>query len=416
MGPVSLFDKSFLQSLSLDESVWFDAFFIPVICPILYVETLANLAKAPIKRTAEAEVRIIAEKTPELSGSPCISHQQLATNNLLGDKVPMDGRIPRPGGRYVMSGGEISINYGESPEMKAYGRWQNEQFFEVERHFAAGWRSALKDMDLTEIVEGLAGLGVDGKSCGSLRQAKELAQAVVDGSSNPYERLGMAVRFFNLPRQYHSALIGRWKNLGQPTLSVFAPYAAHVLMVELFFHFSIAAKLISPKRPSNRTDIAYLFYLPFCMMFISNDKLHQRTANLFLRSDQEFVWGPDLKDDLKRLNIHYSALPSEERDQGILHISKHPPVEGGFLTTELWRQFMSDTAFSKRNHANEMDPEKSRELLKRLKGYIEGETVSNPHFHEATSEPVAMSIKRSIPRKKGSWYMVPKDIPESTYE
>lgn len=63
-----------------------------------------------------------------------------------------------------------------------------------------------------------------------------------------------------------------------------------------------------------------------------------------------------------------------------------------------------------------MDPEKSQELLKRLKGYIEGKTVSDPHFHEATSEPVAMSIKRSIPRKKGSWYMIPKDISESTYD
>ena len=64
------------------------------------------------------------------------------------------------------------------------------------------------------------------------------------------------------------------------------------------FHIAIAAHLISPERPSNRTDIAYLFYLPFCMMFVSSDKLHRETANLFLRADQEFVWGLDLKDDL----------------------------------------------------------------------------------------------------------------------
>ena len=104
---------------------------MPVICPIFYVETLANLAKAPIKRTVEAEVRIIAEKTPELSGSPRLFHQQLAANNLFGCDVPMDGRIPRPGGRYVTSGGQTGIVYDESPEMKAYSRWQNEQFLEV---------------------------------------------------------------------------------------------------------------------------------------------------------------------------------------------------------------------------------------------------------------------------------------------
>ena len=73
MGPITLFDKSFLQSLSLDEAVWFDAFFMPVICPIFYVETLANLAKVQTNRTADTEVRIIAEKTPVLSGGLFVS-------------------------------------------------------------------------------------------------------------------------------------------------------------------------------------------------------------------------------------------------------------------------------------------------------------------------------------------------------
>ena len=416
MGPISLFDKSFLQSLSLDEAVWFDRFFMPVICPIFYVETLANLTKAPIKRTVEAEVRIIAEKTPELSGSPCIFHQQLATNNLFGCDVPMDGRIPRPGGKYVTGGGQTGIVYDESPEMKAYSRWQNEQFLEVERWFAAGWRSALEDTDLTEIAGDLRKLGVDEKSCRSLQQAKEMAQAIVDGSSNPFERLEMAVRFFNIPQQYHPTLIRRWEGSKQPALSAFAPYAAYVLTVEIFFHISIAAKLISTERPSNRTDIAYLFYLPFCMMFISNDKLHRRTANLFLRSDQEFVWGSDLKDDLKQLNTYYLALPNEERDQGVLRISSHPPVEGEFLTTALWRKLMSDKTFSERDHADEMNPEKSRELLEQLRGFTEGETISDSQIPKTDGELVAMSIKRKIRRKKGSWYLVPKGLPYSTHE
>ena len=186
---------------------------------------------------------------------------------------------------------------------------------------------------------------MDGKSCNSLEQAKEMAQEIVDSSSNPYERLEMAVQFFHIPQQHYSTLIERWKALGQPVLSAFAPYAAYVLTVEIFFHISVAANLISSERPSNRTDIAYLFYLPFCMMFVSNDRLHRRTAKLFLRSNQEFVWGSDLKDDLKRLNTHFLALPEEERDQGVLRISRHPPIEGEFLTTALWRKWMSDTAF-----------------------------------------------------------------------
>ncbi|MYB40402.1 hypothetical protein F4X86_04020 [Candidatus Saccharibacteria bacterium] len=102
--------------------MWFDAFFIPVISPVFYVETLADLAKSETDPTADLAVRIIAEKTPELSGSPCIFHQELAASGLLGQDVPMDGRIPRPGGRYVKGGGQFGNVYDESPEMKVYGR------------------------------------------------------------------------------------------------------------------------------------------------------------------------------------------------------------------------------------------------------------------------------------------------------
>ncbi len=45
MGPSALFDKSFLQSLSVDESVWFDHFFSANISPLFYIETLADLDK-----------------------------------------------------------------------------------------------------------------------------------------------------------------------------------------------------------------------------------------------------------------------------------------------------------------------------------------------------------------------------------
>jgi len=57
MGPTVLFDKSFLQSLTLDESVWFDNFFYPVVCPIFYLETVADLKKSGLNREPEEEER-----------------------------------------------------------------------------------------------------------------------------------------------------------------------------------------------------------------------------------------------------------------------------------------------------------------------------------------------------------------------
>jgi hypothetical protein len=110
MSIITLFDKSFVQSLTVDESVWFDRFFYPVVCPVFYVETLADLSKKPRgDRTADAEVRIIADKFPEMSGTPCADHFNMAVLNILGVfQPPMDGRIPRSGGR---SGSGIRVGH-----------------------------------------------------------------------------------------------------------------------------------------------------------------------------------------------------------------------------------------------------------------------------------------------------------------
>ena len=65
LGPILLFDKSTLQSLNVDESVWFDTFYYPVGTPLFFVETLADLAKEVEKeRTPKQVVGNLAEKSP----------------------------------------------------------------------------------------------------------------------------------------------------------------------------------------------------------------------------------------------------------------------------------------------------------------------------------------------------------------
>jgi hypothetical protein len=57
MGPITIFDKSALQALSLDEAVWLDAFFFANVVPVFYVETLADLEKEVAEgKTAEQVV------------------------------------------------------------------------------------------------------------------------------------------------------------------------------------------------------------------------------------------------------------------------------------------------------------------------------------------------------------------------
>ena len=248
MGPISLFDKSFLQSISVDEAVWFDHFFLPVVCPFFYVETLADLAKEPTKDgPAEIVVRNIANKFPEWGGAPCGYHIDLCINDLLGHHMPMDGRIPRPGGRPV-KGGTV---FEHTDEEKAFQRWHQGNFLEVEKVAAAGWRRALSELDLATVAKEMRALGIDGKSCRTLQDAYNFAQGIISGTDKVHTRLALATQFFHIPQHLHPRIAEAWQKSGMRTVGEFAPYAAYCMSVEVFFQMALAAGLIATERPSN---------------------------------------------------------------------------------------------------------------------------------------------------------------------
>ncbi len=403
MGPIALFDKSFLQAISLDESVWFDRFFMPVACPIFFLETLGDLGKDASKRgSAEfSVVKDVAQKFPELGGSPCSFHIEMAFQNLLGHDIPMDSRIPRPGGRYVDKG----VVFEASPEELAFKRWQEGRFEDAERIAASTWRQSLAELDLDKVRRELRLLGIDGKTCNTLEQAKDLAFHVVSSRQGVMSVLALAMTFLHVPQNAWGRIIEHWKRRGSRPLSDYAPYAAHVVAVELYFQFGLAAHLIGSDRPSNRIDIAYLFYLPFCQIFISQDKLHRRAAPPFLRKNQEFVWGVDLKAALAVVNTHFSDVPEDVREKGIMAFADTPP--DGNLVADLWDRLLRQEREQRAERPP--NPEREAELVKRLKGF--SKSPSLPPGQTVNMDDAEMiSIARTVRKKRGSWWQVPKDL------
>ena len=53
------------------------------------------------------------------------------------------------------------------------------------------------------------------------------------------------------------------------------------------------------KEDDNLSDLMYLYYLPFCNVFVSNDRFHRKVVPEFLTPQQKFTWGFDLKEDVK---------------------------------------------------------------------------------------------------------------------
>jgi hypothetical protein len=65
----------------------------------------------------------------------------------------------------------------------------------------------------------------------------------------------------------------------------FAPYAASVLRLFLTFVCGLARGFIGP-RPTNYIDLQYLYYSPFCMVFVSNFKFSPRNVASHVRRAQ----------------------------------------------------------------------------------------------------------------------------------
>ncbi|HHA2431574.1 TPA: hypothetical protein ACOENN_000547 [Stenotrophomonas maltophilia] len=182
MGPIALFDKSFLEGLNVDQAVLFDFFFYPVTCPIFYVETLADLDKPANRgRTAEEIVGSIAFKTPQMHGGPSVHHRTLVLENLLGRKIPMTGQIMVAGDIPVQVDGESGVVFRKMPEAEAFSRWQHGQFEEIERSFAAKWRQELKTLSLHDLAAQAKNYGLELSSCKTIEDARDLADRVIAG-------------------------------------------------------------------------------------------------------------------------------------------------------------------------------------------------------------------------------------------
>jgi hypothetical protein len=250
---------------------------------------------------------------------------------LNGGRIDMR-RVPvRAGGKPVrMADGKVGVLYDEAPEAKAFARWQREQFREVEREFASQWRQQLAASDngaTAKLVKKDPRNSLE--SQGSRRSTRN-CKGSVHGDGQRFRTLKTAFVLLGLPQSRFPGVQRRWTSMGGPRLTDFAPYTAHCLLVDVFFHVAVDKKMIAPERASNRVDMAYLYYLPFSMMFVSNDKLHRRTVSLFLNDQQLFVIGDELKRDLAALDDYYSGRPEEEREQGLFRLAAYPPEDDSF--------------------------------------------------------------------------------------
>lgn len=418
MGPTVLFDKSALQALSMDESVWFDTFFSANLIPTFYIETLADLEKeVAAGRDPEDLVGMLAEKTPS-TAYPNVHHRTLLAAELDGHEVALDGRpVISAGELRRTADGRIGLHVEEFPEQVALLRWQEHDFLKIERDLARDWRATLTAADAKRLVALVANVLPNAVKVSDLAQLKAFADEVCD-AADPYV-MALALEVLDLPEAQAGRGRRRWEEAGSPPLVRFFPYLCHVFKVELLFGLGMHRGFISGERPSNQVDMAYLFYLPFGSVFTSDDRLHRRTVPLFLREGQSFLEASELKSSLAEMDAHYEGLPPEIKEMGVFAFASYPPSGIDNAITRLWDEHMRPDwrEIAKRNEARIYEPRDEvaaartlAELKERLGG---AEQITGEQTDHSDRGPDYFVTGRRIPGRKGRWRMVSKEVQDA---
>lgn len=107
------------------------------------------------------------------------------------------------------------------------------------------------------------------------------------------------------------------------------------------------------------------------------------------------------------LAAFYIQLPEDEKEKGIMKFAPHPPRDRDSLVSQLWdrhlrpwRDYQAETSDQLRN----------AELLSHLEKLSTGSAFSIDETELDLEDVEAISIERSVRRRKGSFWQIPKSL------
>lgn len=344
MGPILIPDKSALQSLSKRECYVLARYYYANIPPVLVIEILADLKKVTDVSEGQREVAVLAGKIPIIDSKFNIPCRALLVGSLLGDAIPMTGQMVIPTGKRMMDeNGQEFVFFDEPPEAEALRRWREGRFEDAERALAERYRQMTRTVDLEESGKRLREAFGNLPQCRNLEELNRLVEALLTDRRNEPRLLGWLIREAGLNTKLEAIVRQRWNTSSAAGLELFAPYGRFVTKVLMTFYIGLSQRLIGT-RATNRIDLEYMLYLPFCYAFASRDAFHREVAPLFLRADQSLVDGDLLKADLTQLADWWEGLPDDEKGNFQRKHGGYPPDRADSLTNQLWTKHMRPRA------------------------------------------------------------------------
>lgn len=392
MGPVLICDKSTLQALGPNELNALRRYYSLNIPHVLLVEILADLRKEGDHVKGQNEVRILANKLMPATSSVNADFRFLIRGELAGHKVAMDGRPVLAGGENVISPeGKRGVIYRQTDHAKALLRWQEGRFSEAENLMAESWRLSTQSIDLGAMQKHLKTAYSPRLNLKSLDDTVSFVDDLMC-SASPKLLLDWFLRDIEMFGPKATEATREFCDLQPGTLTTRLPYTASCIRTALIFHFGLAFGLIST-RSTNRVDLEYLYYLPFCSAFSSGDKFHHQTAPLMIRN-QTYVPREEFKKDLNNLAAWWRDLdPSQRSVESEL---RGPPPNEMSATHKIWSINMRPGYRNPLNSEGKVTPEQSAKLFKEYQEALKKSTPTDKPFDESMEDCEFMMIEHQV--------------------
>jgi hypothetical protein len=366
IGPNLILDKSAFQMLGKSEHSTLNAHYRPGLPPILAMEVLGDLAKNTISQAGQSEVAILAAKFFGSGPIVIVSAQNACEASLHGYPVPLTGQFPVDYARIVEDDGGYGFMLDLHELNTAIMRWQDGQFEETERLGAKMWRTWTNEVTMEAFGEELRSRSIIIPRANNIGEALRTAETLANRPGLQLVWIRLLCRRFNISNESLHQVISRWNYHRALMVRQFAPYAYHCLKAILLLHTCTRHKLIGFK-PTNNIDLEYLFYLPFCQVFASNDKLHRLIAPKLLRENQAFISGQNLQDDMKSLSDWWDGLDEDARTSYRDQRGFYPPEKPETQTFRLFRRFMGPYC---KPEGTKLTEEQFADIRRRLEPYV----------------------------------------------
>jgi len=312
MGPAIILDKNALQSLSAAELFFLYKYFNVVIPSVLIYEILGDLQKGEDSEISKQQVTDLANKIYSSDSVLNVSHFHLIEAEMAGEQITLDYRPLVAAEQVQTIKGETGYVVEPTPEQQAIQRWRVGDFSDSELLLAKDWRETTLEFDLDGLKSRLQPILGDLPRVTSHSDLSKVADEFIQRYDNNPEILHLAKGIFDIEPDIFGKALARFIASESRTLQEFAPYTHYCLKVTLILYFGL--HLIGP-RSTNVLDFQYIYYLPFCEVFVSNDKLHKNIVPSLIGPNQLFIDGESLKSDLAKLAMEWNEMDADSRTE-----------------------------------------------------------------------------------------------------